>query len=93
MNKSAPELLPRTVYNDNELRNELRNLLKMSDHDRLMEAVVDVYRESVEKKEGVERRMHVPLGRRDSDRWKPLIDVLNAAHSLISTLPPLEPRK
>ena len=47
------ELLPRTVYNDSELRNELRNLLKMSDHDRLMEAIVDVYRESVEKKEAL----------------------------------------
>jgi hypothetical protein len=47
MNRTVDPLQPRSKYTDEELRRELRYLLKMSDEGRLMEAVADVYRDAV----------------------------------------------
>ena len=69
-------------------RHELRHLLKMSNEERLIEAIVDTYAEAIEEAQKLER--DVMSIRRRSSRWEPLLELLKAVHSLIVfTLPQL----
>ena len=86
--RSVDPLQPRSQYTNEELRGELRHLLKMSNEERLMEAIADTYAEAIAEAQKLERA--VPSIRRHSSRWEPFLELLGAARSLIAfSLPQL----
>jgi hypothetical protein len=80
--RTIDPLQPRTRYAKEELRQELKRLLKMSDEEQLMEAIVNTFADAIKEATALER-----------SKWEPLQKLLEAAHSLIAvTLPKPLPR-